>query len=102
MADHGSASRSGTWQTHMTIDGGGTGVEELQTDTTTPQRDCATTYHSTPLARHTATHAWTDVACAKLLQKDQGKQNDTPPNCVINRASPDKPHKHPRGAVAAT
>jgi len=69
MADHGSASRSGTWQTHITIDGGGTGVEELQTDTNAPQRDSATTYHSTPLAKHTTTHTCTDVACEKLLQE---------------------------------
>ena len=69
MADHGSASRSGTWQTPMTNDGNETGVEELQTDTNAPQRDSALTYHSTPLAEHTTTHTCNDVPCEKLLQE---------------------------------
>ena len=102
MADSGGASRSGTWQSPMTIDAGGTVVEELQTYTTAPQRDTATAYHNTPFARHSETLACTDVACAKLLQQAQQRPNDAPPKRVLNRASPNTPHKHSRGSVTAT
>ena len=102
MADNGGASRGGTWQTTMTIAAGGTVVEEQQTYTTAQQRDTATAYHNTPFARHSETLACTDVACAKLLQQAQQRPNDAPPKGVLNRASPNTPHKHSRGAVTAT